>query len=613
MSTASPPPTASRSLCACGSGLPADRCCALDWTRPWPAAAPAEIERARAAMAAGDPAAERLLVELAARAPASLPVLSLLHDLRARQNREPAAEALLRRIVRLDPNNPGAAVALAARLFGRGALEDAERHARDAVRLAPDDPRPHNLMGLIMTEARQPQAGEHHYRRVIELAGPSNAALLANLAWNLKTQGRIDEARELYRRSIALAPNAFNALYGWARMEEADRQYARAGELLDAAEKVAPGHPHLALQRAVLQIRLKAYDEALAMLDDLQRRTEAAGPPVDLGFRVDLFNERGAVLDKLGRYPEAFAAYGLAKQAMRELTGRSYEAEEAARLAGRLKGFFTADRLKLLPRAAPRPDAPTPIFIVGFPRSGTTMVEQTLSAHPLISAGDELPIFGEMVDLAPRLLGSPLPYPEALADLWLGDKTQGLDLLRDYYLQRARQLGAVGEGARWFTDKMPLNETHLGLIGLMFPSAPVIHLVRHPLDVVLSTFANHMTHGFNCASDLVSIARHYVLTADLVEHYRREAAPNILTVRYEDVIDDQEAWLRRMLDFIGAPFDERCLSFHENRRYARTASYAQVAEKLHDRSRYRYRAYREQLAPVVPILGPVIRRLGYDL
>jgi hypothetical protein len=241
------------------------------------------------------------------------------------------------------------------------------------------------------------------------------------------------------------------------------------------------------------------------------------------------------------------------------------------------------------------------------------MVEQTLSAHPLISAGDELPILGEMVDLAPRLLGSPLPYPEALADLWLGDKTGGLDLLRDYYLQRARQLGAVGEGARWFTDKMPLNEIHLGLIGLMFPSAPVIHLLRHPLDVVLSTYANHMTHGFDCASDLVSIARHYVLTADLLEHYRREAAPNILAVRYEDLIDDQEAWLRRILDFIGAPYDERCLSFHENRRYARTASYAQVAEKLHDRSRYRYRAYREQLAPVAPILEPVIRRLGYEL
>ena len=145
-----------------------------------------------------------------------------------------------------------------------------------------------------------------------------------------------------------------------------------------------------------------------------------------------------------------------------------------------------------------------------------------MSAHPRISAGDELPIVGELTGLIPRMLNSPLAYPEAFAELWLGDQIEGLDNLRDYYLQRARQLGAIGKGARWFTDKMPLNETHLGLIALIFPKAPIIHLLRHPLDVVLSVFSNHLTHGFYCAYDLDSIARHYVLIADLVEHYRRE-------------------------------------------------------------------------------------------
>ena len=140
---------------------------------------------------------------------------------------------------------------------------------------------------------------------------------------------------------------------------------------------------------------------------------------------------------------------------------------------------------------------------------------------------------------------SPLAYPEALAELWLGDQVEGLDNLRDYYLQRARQLGAIGKGARWFTDKMPLNETHLGLIGLIFPEAPIIHLLRHPLDVVLSVFSNHLTHGFYCAYDLTSIAKHYVLVMDLVEHYRREMALKYLAVRYEDVIDDQEESVRK--------------------------------------------------------------------
>ena len=177
------------------------------------------------------------------------------------------------------------------------------------------------------------------------------------------------------------------------------------------------------------------------------------------------------------------------------------------------------------------------------------------------------------------MLSSPLAYPEALADLWLGDQLEGLDNLRDYYLQRARQLGATPKGAAWFTDKMPLNETHLGLIGLIFPKAPVIHLTRHPLDVVLSVFSNQLTHGFYCAYDLTSIARHYVLIMDLVDHYRREMQLNYLAIRYEDIVEDQEANVKRMLAFIGAPFDRRCLAFHENRRYARTASYAQVTEQ----------------------------------
>jgi Sulfotransferase family len=288
-------------------------------------------------------------------------------------------------------------------------------------------------------------------------------------------------------------------------------------------------------------------------------------------------------------------------------------ADEAAALVRRLKAFFVAPRLKILPRAGVRSDVAQPIFIVGFPRSGTTMVEQTLTAHPQISAGDELPIVGELTGLIPRMLNSPLTYPEAFAELWLGDQIEGLENLRDYYLQRARQLGAIRKGAHWFTDKMPLNDTHLGLIGLIFLQAPVIHLVRHPLDVVLSVFSNHLTHGFYCAYDLTSIARHYVLVMGLVEHYRREMPLRYLGVRYEDVIEGQEEKVREMLALVGAPYDRRCLAFHENRRYARTASYAQVTEKLYDRSRYRYRAYLKQLEPVIPVLEPIIRRLGYTI
>jgi len=492
-------------------------------------------------------------------------------------------------------------------LFNKGALTEAEHHARNAVRIAPMDAQSHNLMAMIMTEAHRPQVGEHHYRRAMKLVGSPSPILIANLAWNLKNQGRMAESRALYEESVRLDPTIFQTLYGWARMEETDRNFTRAGELLDAADKLSPGNPSVLLQRAILCARVKDYDKALAALQDIERGRDGAGlGPVE-------WSEKGLLLDRMGRHEEAFAAFAEGKRLLRALTGQSYLEQEAAALARRLRGFFTAPRLEILPRARVRSDVAQPIFIVGFPRSGTTMIEQTLSAHPLISAGDELPIIGELTGLIPRALNSPLAYPEALAELWLGDQVEGLDNLRDYYLQRARQLGALRKGAPFFTDKMPLNETHLGLIGLVFPEAPIIHLVRHPLDVAFSVFANHLTHGFYCAYDLVGIARHYALIMDLVEHYRREMALKYLAVRYEDVIEEQEESVRRMLAFIGAPYDRRCLAFHENRRYARTASYAQVTEKLYDRSRNRYRAYRDQLEPVIPILEPVCRRLGYAI
>jgi Sulfotransferase family len=147
----------------------------------------------------------------------------------------------------------------------------------------------------------------------------------------------------------------------------------------------------------------------------------------------------------------------------------------------------------------------------------------------------------------------------------------------------------------------------------LFPESPLLHVVRHPLDVVVSVYSNLLTHGFYCAYSLESAARHYVLAMDLVEHYRAEMDLRYLRVRYEDIVEDQESSIRDVLNFVGEPFDPGCLEFHENRRYARTASYAQVTEKLYDRSRYRYRHYLPQLQPIIPLLQPVIEKLGYTI
>lgn len=566
------------------------------------------VEQAQTALRAGEHAsAEALCRDVLELAPGHPDALATLYSLCVAQGRQQAAETLVRRIVALNPNNLWATNELALRLMNKGDLAEAEIHARNAVRIAPENPQAHNLMGMILTEANRPRIGEYHYRRVLELITAPDAILLANLAWNLKNQGRIAESRSLYEQSVALAPHVLQTLLGWARLEEADRDFEACQRLLNRAEAVAPGNPSVNLARAVLHGRMREPEKALAVLD-----TMAAGS-ADGALGPNELLEKGRLLDQMGRARLAFPMFVESKRRTRELSGKAYMADHAQQLAGRLRNFFTASRMNTLPRASVRTDMAQPIFILGFPRSGTTLVEQTLSAHPSISAADELPFVNEIADSMARLLNSPLTYPEALSELWFGDRRHELDNLRDYYLQHVHQLGILEEGAHWFTDKMPLNETHLGLIGLLFPQAPLIHLVRHPLDVVLSAFSNHLTHGYFCAYDLESAARHYVLTMDLVEHYRGEMVLRYLPIRYEDIVSNQEASVRRLLDFIGEPFDPRCLSFHENRRYARTASYAQVTEKLYDRSRYRYRHYLDDLKPVIPLLEPVIARLGYEI
>jgi tetratricopeptide (TPR) repeat protein len=551
--------------------------------------------------------AGKLCREVLELAPGQPEALSLLYRIHAEAGQERAADALLRRIVTLHPNTFWATNELTLALLKKGAIAEAEIHARNAVRIAPENPQSHNLMGMVMTEANRPQIGEYHYRKVLALTQRHDPILLANLAWNLKNQGRMAESRDLYEQATAAGPEVLQTLLGWARMEEADRNFDRAAELLDRAERLSPGNPSILLSRAIVFGRVRSYEKALNLLDAI------AGQNSDDRLGPNKLLEKGRLLDRLGRYAEAFDAFAEGKRLCREVSGLAYLEGQARQLVERSHGFFTETRLRTLPRAQPRNDLPQPIFILGFPRSGTTLVEQTLSAHPQIAAGDELPFVNEITASMPRILNSPLTYPEALAELWMGDRRDGLDELRDYYLQRVFQLGILEPGASWFTDKMPLNETHLGLIALMFPRAPLIHVLRHPLDVVLSVFSNHLTHGFYCAYALETAARHYLRIMELVQHYRSEMTLHYLPVRYEDIVDEQEESVRRMLDFIGAPFHPSCLQFHENRRYARTASYAQVTERLYDSSRYRYRHYLKELEPVIPIVEPMIRCLGYAI
>lgn len=599
-----------RILCECGSGLEAGHCCAYDpAVGPVPDAVDPDLQdaarRGADALQRNDPAeAERLSLAVLARAPRLSVALATLAEIRFDADDRPAAFALLNRLAEIEPGNLWPVNKLALLELKRGRVEAAERHARQAVRLAPLNPQAHNLMGMVMTEAHRPVIGEYHCRRALELSGRRIPLVLANLATCLKNQGRIAEARALYREANERAPDTRQTLLAWAQMEEADRRLDAATDLLDALDRLGPAGPAATMTRVAVLGRQKRYDEALAHLDVVEQ-ARAMRPLERL--------ERGRILDRIGRHDDAWADFETGKRQLREVAGHTYRAAEVGKHAEDLKAFFTRERLAILPRAGLRSDVPQPVFILGFPRSGTTLLEQTLTASPVVAAGDELPLIHEIVALMPRLLDSPWDYPGALAELWMADRREGLDGLRDHYLQRARQLGVLREGARLFTDKMPLNEVHLGLIALIFPEAPLLHLIRHPLDIMVSAMSNLFTHGAFCGAALESAATHLVLSADLVAHYRAEMDLNYLAVRYEDMVDHQAVTVQRAFDFIGVPFDPAVLQHETNTRYARTASYAQVTEKLYDRSRYRYRHYLRHLAPVLPILSPLIERLGYTI
>lgn len=493
----------------------------------------------------------------------------------------------------------------------QGRLTEAEAVYRKALVQQPDQFTALNNLGALLIQMKRIEEGLSLLDRARTLRDDS-ADLWYNLGRAYVALTREGEAVDAYRRATELDPNYFRAYAAWAALEERRHQLERAVELAERALAIDPEHPESLASKMILSKfhrRRKQPGESLAILDGIAHERL---PPL---ARKGYFFQRGAVLDSLERYDEAFDAYRRANEDALSLDLRHYDRVENETKAKQLMEFFVSPRVQALSSLSPAPrvDLPQPIFIVGFPRSGTTMVEQILSAHPAISAGDELPYFTELVNRSAAALGSSMAYPACLTDLAREKNHYALDHFRNYYLSRARGAGIPAEGKRQFTDKMPLNEWHLGLVRLVFPQSPVIHVVRHPLDSCLSSYFVDMTHGNYGSYNLETVATHYVLSYRLAEHYRQHIGLTFLRVRYEDLVADIESGVRRLLDFVGVPFNESCVNFHESERVARTASYAQVNQKLYNTSLYRYRHYRRHIEPMLPILEPVISELGYTI
>jgi len=493
-----------------------------------------------------------------------------------------------------DPDARRAREALA-----RHDLPSAYQSAHVALGANPRNPHVHALLGVVLSEANDLSGGEWHLRRALELDEPQ-AQWLVDLAVNLVRQGRVAEADTFFARADALSPGSLQVLAQWSRACELRGDLQRAEHLLGRAA-AASSPQDVELLRVILLARAGKPQEALSML-------EAAST---LSGEAQL--ERGRLYDRAGRYREAWHDWVEGKAKLAALAGDTgYRPHEVDAFFRSLKQFFTRANLELLPRAEVRGDVTQPVFIVGFPRSGTTLIEQVLAAHSAVHAGGELTFAAEWPGLVNRLLPGAAPFPQNLTRLWSADCHHVVSLLRDYYFSRAQARGLLQPGKAFFTDKMPFNEMWLPLVCLAFPHAKIVHVVRHPLDVCVSMLSHQLTHGSNCGYSLESIAHQLAAMLDLMQHYRRELDVSLFTVRYEDFVRHPEEETRRLLQYLELPFEPACLAFHETRRYPATPSYAQVTNGLNDRSIHRHRHYSEYLEPHVSTLERWLVESGYE-
>jgi Flp pilus assembly protein TadD len=548
----------------------------------------------RGDMRAVEAAAEERL-KLAGR---DINALELRSIVQQRRGQVGEAARTLHTVIGIDARADWAHNALIQLLMEHGKFADAEQIARAALRANPRNAQAHNLFGMIVSQLNDLPAGEWHFRRSLELAGPL-APVLMNLALALMKQGRTDEADGYFAQAHELAPRDMKILAYWSSLKEACGDLARAQELLDRAEALSSA-TEVNLLRANYLSRAGRNREAFAIIN-------AAEPLAGDGQL-----ERGRLHDRLGRYDLAWQDFVAAKRKLAaEGGGLEYRADAVETFFDRLKQFFSRAHIELLPRARRRPDVAQPIFIIGFPRSGTTLLEQILCSHSAVQAGGELTFLGEIRKLTNHLFPGPEPFPDNLAQSWTADRRYAATLFRDYYLARAEAYGLGQSGHGYFTDKMPFNEIYLPLLKMAFPEAKIVHVVRHPLDVCVSMMSNNMTHGFNCGYRIEDIVHHLAAVFDLVEHYRRELDVGELVVNYETLVTDQTAQTQRLLDYLQLPFEDACLRFHENRRYAPTPSYAQVTERLNDRSINRHTHYAQPLAPLRPRLAGLMEAYGY--
>jgi Flp pilus assembly protein TadD len=481
---------------------------------------------------------------------------------------------------------------LAASRFG-----EAEAHLRCALALRPEEAPLHVALGQACGAQGRVAEAESCFIRALALA-PEDAKALMARAGVLRQHGQFAQAAEAYRRVLQRQPHHALAHYG---LGHCLREQGLASDAADSFARAVAAQPdHVDAHYRLAVLRPGEADAAyLAQLEALRPRAMALPMPQQIRYWFTLGRRR----EDAGAYADAFIAYAEGNRLQCECIGSADRraAREAldARFVERIRTAFNEKCLRVASRAIDA-DARVPVFVVGMPRSGTSLVEQMLASHPAVHGGGEMQHLPTVLE---EVFGfeeseSACAYPEIVPTL----HAEALERVGRDYLDRAWR---KARGASHVTDKLTGNFLHAGMIHLALPQAKIIHVTRDPRDTCFSCFANLFRLGdIPYSYDLETLGRHCVRCNELMQHWHAVLpADTIMTVRYEELVAATEEVLRRVIGFIGLPWHDECLRFNRKRRPVRTVSAGQVGRPVYTTSVERWRRFEPHLKPLLDILG----------
>lgn len=557
-----------------------------------------------------------------------------------------------RKALGLLPNDPGTHSNLGYALFQAGEMQEAERHFRRALELAPASlEAQYNLANLLMARD-EPEEAIRRYEAVLRLS-PRLHHAYRQMGTALKQMGELTRASEAYQRALALQPDDIDAWCGLAlaanergMQDQAIAWFQRALVLKPDSVTALCGMAKASLDKGDFGTALDVYKRALGVdpesmeaqsgiadvavrQGDLERaygwartrheegkgnaevalvlaavcrkfdychetldlieRLVAAGK-VHVGLRRALHYAAGELYDRLESHDKAFAHFRQAN----ELSAYRFDFHRhTAWIEGLMRAYGKED-MKRFPRAAH--GSQRPIFIVGMPRSGTSLVEQILASHPAVFGAGELNDLNMIAMEMPGRISSRQPYPTCLNEL----TPERVNTIAGAYLDRLENLDST---ALRVTDKMPNNYLHLGLINLLFPEAHVIHCRRDPRDTCLSIYFQSFSAAHPYAVDLASVGHYYREYRRLMDHWKDALELPMFDVSYEALVQDPEKLSRELVAFCGLEWHPRCLEFYKSARTVSTASYEQVRQPIYTRSLGRWRHYESHLGPLLQVLS----------